>query len=130
MVVGSIPPAPPINTQSSVPFQTYCDLTFILEPPNGERHGMLVETARENGQSFSKVYRAYLEEVFASFDEKSILNDAFSCVLGTDIKTKIFPHMSIPREYRTFCRGFSNFCFMTRDEVVLGVECKGSRKPL
>ena len=82
----------PINSQPSVSSQTYLDLTFVLGPPNGERYDMLVATARLNGDSFSKVYRTYIEEVFASFEEKNILDDAFSCVLGTDIKTNdLFP---------------------------------------
>ena len=82
----------PFNSQPRVFNQTYLDLTFVLGPPSGERYEMLVETARLNGDSFSKVYRTYIEEVFASFDEKNILDDAFSCVLGTDIKTNdLFP---------------------------------------
>ena len=82
----------PFNSQPCVFNQTYLDLTFVLGPPNGERYDMLVATARLNGDSFSKVYRAYIEEVFTSFEEKNILDDAFSCVLGTDIKTNdLFP---------------------------------------
>ena len=82
----------PFNSQPCVFNQTYLDLTFVLGPPNGERYDMLVATARLNGDSFSKVYRAYIEEVFASFDKKNILDDPFSCVLGTDIKTNyLFP---------------------------------------
>ena len=82
----------PFNSQPCVFNQTYLDLTFVLGPPNGERYDMLVATARLNGDSFSKVYRSYIEEVFASFEEKNILDDAFSCVLGTDIKTNdLFP---------------------------------------
>ena len=82
----------PFNSQPCVFNQTYLDLTFVLGPPNGERYDMLVATARLNGDSFSKVYRNYIEEVFASFEEKNILDDAFSCVLGTDIKTNdLFP---------------------------------------
>ena len=82
----------PFNSQPCVFNQTYLDLTFVLGPPNGERYDMLVATARLNGDSFSKVYRTYIEEVFASFEEKNTLDDAFSCVLGTDIKTNdLFP---------------------------------------
>ena len=82
----------PFNSQPCVFNQTYLDLTFVLGPPNGERYDMLVATARLNGDSFSKVYRTYIEEVFTSFEEKNILDDAFSCVLGTDIKTNdLFP---------------------------------------
>jgi len=82
----------PFNSQPCVFNQTYLDLTFVLGPPNGERYDMLVAKARLNGDSFSKVYRTYIEEVFASFEEKNILDDAFSCVLGTDIKTNdLFP---------------------------------------
>ena len=82
----------PFNSKPSVSNQTYLDLTFVLGPPNGERYDMLVATARLNGHSFSKVYRAYIQEVCASFDEKNILDDVFSSVLGTDIKTNdVFP---------------------------------------
>ena len=82
----------PFNSQPSASSQTYVDLTFVFGPPNGERYDMLVSTARLIGDSVSKVYRTYIEEVFASFEEKNILDDAFSCVLGTDINTNdIFP---------------------------------------
>ena len=82
----------PFNDQPNVIPQTYRDLTFLFGPPNGERYEMLVATARYKEESFSSVYRAYMEEIFASFEEESVLDYAFSGALGEDIKiNEVFP---------------------------------------
>ena len=80
----------PFNSQPRVFNQTYLDLTFVLGPPNGERYDMLVGTARLNGDSFSKVYRTYIEEVFASFEEKTSLMMLSHVFLERILKPTIF----------------------------------------
>ena len=80
------------NDQPNVISQKYSDLTFIFGPPSGERYEMLATTARLNAESFSSVYRAYMEEIFTSFEEFQFFDQAFSSVLGEDIKiNRVFP---------------------------------------
>ena len=80
------------NDQPNVISQKYSDLTFIFGPPSGERYEMLATTARLNAESFSSVYRAYMEEIFTSFEECQFFDQAFSSVLGEDIKiNRVFP---------------------------------------
>ena len=80
------------NDQPNVISQKYSDLTFIFGPPSGERYEMLKTKTLVNQESFSSVYRAYMEEAFASLEEVQFFDLAFSSILGEDIKiNRLFP---------------------------------------
>ena len=66
--------------------QKYSDVTFVCGPPSGDRYEMLKNTALENNESFSSVYREYMERIFEALDEECFFDKIFSSILDETVK--------------------------------------------
>ena len=54
--------------------QTYRDITFAFGPPSGDRYEMVKSTAIRQGETFSAMYREYMDGVFKSMEEDGLLD--------------------------------------------------------
>ena len=72
--------------------QTYRDITFVFGPPSGDRYEMVKSTALRQGETFSAMYRKYLDGLFTSIEEDGLLDGLFSSVLDEKIQVNnVFP---------------------------------------
>ena len=53
--------------------QTYRDITFAFGPASGDRYEMVKSTAIRQGETFSAMYRKYMDDVFTNMGESGLL---------------------------------------------------------
>ena len=72
--------------------QTYQDITFVLGPPSGDRYEMIKSAALETGDTFSKLYRGYMDDIISDLDECGFFDKIFSTLLDEEIRVnRVYP---------------------------------------
>ena len=61
--------------------QKYQDITFVLGPPSGDRYEMIKSAALETGDTFSKLYRGYMDDIISDLDECGFFDKILSTLL-------------------------------------------------
>jgi len=62
--------------------QKYKDITFVFGPPTGDQYERFKKIAIQNEESFSDVFRAFIDDLFNTGGGDKLLNELFSVVVG------------------------------------------------